>query len=353
MAKKITLSVIVPIHNVELYIERCIVSILSYVGDNLELILVDDESTDCSRDICNIYADADKRVIVIHKENGGVSSARNAGLEIAKGEYITFCDGDDYYTENAIEKIIEHISENDFDLLTFKIADYRSNKLIVNDKNITSYYKINSIQDRMDLIIKETLQKYYAWSVCADVFKRDIIENNSLRFCLTCGNYAEDIGFALKYLFYANTVKGINDSLYVYDHSREESMMNRSEGVIKLNEVNEMAYDVGEEFRKAFGEEVFKQHYPVIFFRLMYEQYVDLIHQGRIKSLSDELKKIGRKEWLYNQTELSKQSKKEFLKYYSKIQVGEYMAMCKYCLNGSYMQYKLQCWFNSKINKQK
>ena len=90
------LSVIVPVYNVAAYLPRCVDSLLEQNGVELEILLVDDGSTDASGSICDGYAARDSRVKVIHKENGGLSSARNAGLDAAEGEYLTFVDSDDY-----------------------------------------------------------------------------------------------------------------------------------------------------------------------------------------------------------------------------------------------------------------
>ena len=90
------ISVIVPVYNVESYLEKCIESIQNQSYKSLEIILVNDGSTDSSGDICDKYAAHDKRIKVIHKKNGGLSSARNAGLEVANGDYIAFVDSDDY-----------------------------------------------------------------------------------------------------------------------------------------------------------------------------------------------------------------------------------------------------------------
>ena len=94
------ISVIVPVYNVESYLEKCIDSIIHQTYKNLEIILVDDGSTDNSGKICDVYKEKDSRIKVIHKQNRGLSSARNCGLEIAKGEYIGFVDGDDYIAED-------------------------------------------------------------------------------------------------------------------------------------------------------------------------------------------------------------------------------------------------------------
>ncbi len=97
------ISVILPIYNVAAYLERCVESILSQTYGNLEIILVDDGSTDDCGKICDSYAKKDSRIVVIHKKNGGLSDARNAGIEIAKGEYITFVDSDDYVDTDYVE----------------------------------------------------------------------------------------------------------------------------------------------------------------------------------------------------------------------------------------------------------
>lgn len=110
------ISVVVPIYNVEKYLQKCIDSILAQTYRHLEIILVDDGSPDNCGAICDNYAQEDGRVLVIHKKNGGLSSARNAGLEIAKGELIVFIDSDDWIDANYIEKLYDDISESGADV---------------------------------------------------------------------------------------------------------------------------------------------------------------------------------------------------------------------------------------------
>lgn len=102
---ELLISVIVPIYNIEKYIRRCIESVISQTYKNLEIILVDDGSTDTSGQICDAYAERDARIKVIHKENGGLSDARNVGMDSACGEFITFVDGDDFLTSTAIDSM--------------------------------------------------------------------------------------------------------------------------------------------------------------------------------------------------------------------------------------------------------
>lgn len=111
-------SIIVPVYNVEKYLDQCILSILAQIYQNFELLLVDDGSTDSSGAICDKYASQDSRVVVYHKENAGLSSARNVGISNAKGEYILFVDSDDYWcTPYVLDTLLEHAIQNDADIV--------------------------------------------------------------------------------------------------------------------------------------------------------------------------------------------------------------------------------------------
>lgn len=113
---KILISIIVPYYNNENYIKKCIESLLEQTYANIEIILVDDGSTDNSLKICNSYAKNDQRIKIIHKNNGGISSARNSGLEIAKGDYIGFVDSDDFIENNMYELMLDDILKNKTDI---------------------------------------------------------------------------------------------------------------------------------------------------------------------------------------------------------------------------------------------
>jgi glycosyltransferase involved in cell wall biosynthesis len=121
-------SVIIPIYNVDQYLEKCLNSVLEQTYQLLEIILINDGSTDLSGSICEIYKEKDKRLIVIHKENGGLSSARNAGIEISTGEYIAFIDSDDFIHPEMIETLVRNATSFDADIavcdfLKFKEGD--------------------------------------------------------------------------------------------------------------------------------------------------------------------------------------------------------------------------------------
>lgn len=121
------ISVVVPIYNVEKYLPKCIESILRQSYENLEIILIDDGSTDCSGQLCDKYAKQDNRIIVIHKKNGGASSAKNVGLRIAKGEYLTFVDSDDYLEQDAYLYMVSKLKEHHADVIHCCYRDVYTN----------------------------------------------------------------------------------------------------------------------------------------------------------------------------------------------------------------------------------
>lgn len=126
-------SIIVPVYNVENYLSKCVDSIINQTYRNLEIILVDDGSTDCSSKICDEYAKNDTRILVIHKANGGQSEARNIGISESKGEYIFFVDSDDYIEYNAIETMLEIAENKNVDMVIADIYSVNEKGEILNE----------------------------------------------------------------------------------------------------------------------------------------------------------------------------------------------------------------------------
>lgn len=144
------ISVIIPVYNVENYLERCIKSVISQTFKDLEIILVDDGSTDRSGQLCDKFAKDDSRIKVIHKKNGGLSSARNSGIDIAIGEYITFVDSDDWILPDAYEYLLNVIEKTNADIVS---ADYS----FTDGRPI----KANEKYDETEIIGPEKILKYY------------------------------------------------------------------------------------------------------------------------------------------------------------------------------------------------
>lgn len=169
------ISIIVPVYNVEKYLEKCVRSILAQTFTDFELILVDDGSPDSSGAMCDQFAEQDQRVKVIHKENGGLSDARNAGIEIATGEYLGFVDSDDYIADDMYELLYTNIVKEDADLSICGIYDVYEGKepvekqqqYIVLDKvaamkmileaKVVSVHAVNKLYKKKFLKISNTL----------------------------------------------------------------------------------------------------------------------------------------------------------------------------------------------------
>ena len=205
------ISVIVPVYNVEKYLHRCVDSILTQTYTDFELLLINDGSPDNSGAICDEYAAKDSRVRVFHKENGGVSSARNLGLDNAKGEYVTFCDSDDYVGEDWLMAYSEAIKES----LDFAIQGiyYITNKGELETKRLVPYKGCN-LNDKRNLIVKLISHGVYGYPV-TKLFKRQIIEDNHISFD-TNSTFREDEQFFSKYLEYVTSFRCIDKENYYY-----------------------------------------------------------------------------------------------------------------------------------------
>ena len=179
-------SVIIPVYNVEKYLPRCIKSVLDQTYQDLEIILVDDGTKDNSGIMCDEYATKDNRIRVIHKENGGLSSARNSGIEIATGDAVFFLDSDDYLSTECIEKMVYLMEENDagISIIQMKYIPENQNDECA-EKEIENVVVMNSEQ-----AIEESLyQKLYTCCAPAKLYKRKVI--GEVRFPL--GRISEDL----------------------------------------------------------------------------------------------------------------------------------------------------------------
>ena len=209
------ISIIVPVYNTENYLYRCVDSVLDQTYKNIEVILVDDGSTDSSPQICDEYAKKDKRVVVVHKQNGGLSSARNAGLDIAKGEYIGFVDSDDFIEPYMYEDLISAIKDN---LNTIGnvmyVRSYESGDIS------PSVVPHNFDQDiSSEKYFEELLLHVGDVSVCTKLFPKNIIGN--LRF--PDGILNEDLIFMVQIITKIKTVKFVGQVGYYY-FVREKSI---------------------------------------------------------------------------------------------------------------------------------
>ena len=202
-----TISIIVPVYNTEKYLSLCIESILSQSFGDFELLLVDDGSIDNSGKICDEYAERDSRIRVFHKENGGVGSARNLGLEEAKGEYVVLVDADDIIAE----KYLEHLMAVDSDLVISGLQKFGAS----NDMEVPAEYISYDIIELPRHWNTPPKMNYLFCYACATRFRTSIINKNNIRFNESIF-YSEDMCFKLLYMSMANTVTELPYADYRY-----------------------------------------------------------------------------------------------------------------------------------------
>ena len=220
--KEPLISVVVPVYNVEKYLKRCLNSILVQTYSNLEILLIDDGSTDQSGQICDEFAKLDSRIRVLHKNNGGLSDARNVGIEAAKGEYVTFVDSDDYVDEDLIEYLYKMIEQ------THTEMSVCINRLY-NEK--TRKFQIGADDGKKEILtvhesIKRLLyrQNFFV-SACAKLYKKDLFLN--IRY--PKGKLYEDTAVTYKLVLKAGRIAYGRSCKYTYcvrDNSITRSAFN-------------------------------------------------------------------------------------------------------------------------------
>ena len=225
------ISVIVPVYNVEKYLCKCIDSILAQSYTNLEIILVDDGSPDNSPAICDEYANKDSRIKVIHLENGGLSAARNAGLDIASGDFIGFIDSDDYISPEMYKKLYEAMKAADADIsiCNFQKVD-EAGKNIKTEETIESG-TLSSLQALTGLQGKNGVCFVYSWN---KLFNRQIFDE--LRFPI--GRYCEDNYIAHILLNRARAIVCLNECMYFYTQRKGSIMNNTTSLKLAIDEID-------------------------------------------------------------------------------------------------------------------
>ena len=198
------ISVIIPIYNVEKYLKKCIESIINQTYKNLEIILVDDGSTDNSPTICDEYKKKDKRIKVIHKKNGGLSDARNKGIDIATGDFISFVDSDDYIDLNMYEKLVNEFN-SDVDIVVFGRYVEFPNKTLVTCPS-------DCIMNKENALISLASFKGFDMAAWDKIYKKSIISD--LRFPF--GKKNEDYFFTYKVFDKVKAIKTISQPFYHY-----------------------------------------------------------------------------------------------------------------------------------------
>lgn len=289
------ISVIVPVYNVEKYISECAQSILMQTFDDYEIIFVDDGSPDNSGAICDEYAQKYKNVRVIHKTNGGLSDARNAGILSAKGEYLLFIDSDDFYDDNMFfEKLNNIIVKQSPDCIVFSMKIFNEEKGTINpssvlyDENTLNAINVYTMQ------IKALIQQgKFVVSACSHLIKRELILNGNLFF--KKGLLGEDIEWALR--LYAQEMKLYfsKEQPYIYRNGRSGSITS-SIGEKNIEDLYETVSCYADMYEKSDDE--IKQlllHYVAYQYIILCGLLVRLKNIAFLKAM---IKKIKNYRWL-------------------------------------------------------
>ena len=216
-------SIIIPIYNVEKFLNRCIQSVLNQTLNDIEIILVDDGSPDNSSQMCDEYARKDNRIKVIHKKNAGLGYARNSGLDIATGEYVAFLDSDDFVDVDIYRKLYETAISHNLDVCYCGFKHHYVDGRVHEKYEVDKYIEFKGVKEvngfLLDMIGPEPSYHSdvkYMMCVWKAIYKRKIIEDYHIRFCSERQFVSEDIIFHLDFLPKVQSIGFIPDKLYYY-----------------------------------------------------------------------------------------------------------------------------------------
>lgn len=289
-------SIIIPVYNVEKYIDQCLESVVTQEFDSFEVILVNDGSTDSSGARCDAYAEKYVNVRVIHQENKGLSGARNAGLDVAVGEWILFVDSDDWIEVGMLRKLYMQMREEVVDLYSYnayKVGEQGKliQKLIYVPENETVHFIRE--KDMFEYVTNRLMQYEIGWEVWSRAFRRNLIEEKKIRFRECSEVFAEDYLFTFQYMLCARRVKHLCSVFYFY-RQRKGSLIHN----INQNTVLERLFQWAEEAYRTVKKEklsYFAECYEVVYFRLLNHHIQYMLSDYSPENLKKDLRLLKEK----------------------------------------------------------
>lgn len=280
------MSIVVPVYKVEKYIGNCIESLMKQTLEDIEIILVDDGSPDQSGSICDRYQQKDGRIKVLHKKNGGVSAARNDGMDLATGEFILFCDSDDWLEKNACEKLYEKAVATDSDIVIGNVYEAYP------DRNKLAKFYAEPFTTDDPAFIRKMIQADFYRNYCPmpdasgpafgyggpwnKAVRLSMLRDNTIRFDVRLKGIFDDILYTAHILAAAKRVSYITDSVYYYRQVATSITNTYKANTLEINQaiINAwkefiVAQDAQEEFQKPFYANVIRrlvESLPVYFF---------------------------------------------------------------------------------------
>lgn len=280
-------SIIVPVYKVEKYLERCVRSILSQQYKDFEIILVNDGSPDRCGEICDQLKTEDKRIKVVHKKNGGLSSARNAGIEIAVGEYLMFVDSDDYWDDDSgLQQIFREIQNYPVDYMRMCALneDFQSGKRTIVGRGYNrSIFMSEDINYTINEIFRSGYQPGSAWSA---IVKREFVLKNQLFFIE--GIKSEDIDWIMNVILHVKSIYYTDVCFYVYVKGRTDSIT----GMADLKSITDILWII-DRWSKELENQKYQKIRQNMNTYLAYHLMCTIILYGR---LSADNKKIAKTE---------------------------------------------------------
>lgn len=225
MTKQPTISIIIPVYNAETSLKRCIDSVLSQTFPDFELILIDDGSIDNSGKICDNYAIADKRISVIHKQNEGVSAARQCGIDMARGIFTIHVDSDDWIESSMLKELYNNAVENNSDMV---ICDYYEDR-----ENSSKYITQRPSNCNPYQVIYDLFQRLHG-SCCNKLIKSDCYKKHKIRF-VNGINILEDKIFVIETCYFMKRISYLNQAFYHYDRTNDMSITQQANKRINVN----------------------------------------------------------------------------------------------------------------------
>lgn len=249
-------SIIVPVYNAEKTLRRCVDSILNQEYEDFELLLVDDGSSDASREICDGYAAADRRVAVIHKENSGVSDARNKGIDMAEGKYLQFVDSDDWIARDATKRFVRAAARDEADMV---IADfYRTVGDRISHKGDIEEEGALSLEEFAACMMENPADFYYGvlWN---KLYRKDLVEAHGLRMNGEI-SWCEDFMFNLEYMRHVNVISVLRAPVYYYVKTKG-SLVTQGMSIPRTVRMKLMVFEYYDNFyRHVFDETVYEKN---------------------------------------------------------------------------------------------
>lgn len=271
------ISIIIPVYNVEPYIEKCIESVINQTYQDLDIILVNDGSTDLSGDICDKYSKLDSRIRVIHQKNSGQSKARNVGISIARGEYIGFVDSDDYIELNMYEKLINTMEQYNADIVECAVKNIYTNKTVYNEtKKIYICTGEEALKKHLEKPNDSKSPRAAVWS---RLFKSEKIK--SLKF--PEGMIHEDFYFTYRALLNCSKYCWIDEALYCHIYTNSNSTTQLPFSKKDLSKIN--IFKERMDYLKAIKKNQLAKYAEVNYYSLLLQyfyktSYNNMIHES-------------------------------------------------------------------------